>query len=91
MLPNTLLSCNSFDALNDDKWVAAKVESISKTSTSGMQVEEQSFTPVVDKINRIEKDLMEGKCVLIGDDDIPSNLHDIADNLNIKVQGRNKK
>ncbi|GKD78644.1 hypothetical protein Tco_1341265, partial [Tanacetum coccineum] len=62
---------NSFDALNDDKWVAAKVESISKTSTSGMQVEWQSFTLVVDKINRIEKDLMEGKCVLIDDDGKP--------------------
>nr|GEV21380.1 hypothetical protein [Tanacetum cinerariifolium] len=88
---------NSFDALNDDKWDIAEVESISKISTSDMRVKWKSFTPVVDKINRIEKELMEGNVCSNDeydydpyDDDmyegqeIPGNLHDIADNLNIK-------
>ncbi|GJV33490.1 hypothetical protein Tco_1393890 [Tanacetum coccineum] len=62
------------------QWVTADVESISKASTSGMQMEGQSSTHVVDKINRIEKYLMEGKCVLMDDDGKPlEKLDSLAD------------
>ncbi|GJS51427.1 (E)-beta-ocimene synthase, chloroplastic-like protein [Tanacetum coccineum] len=62
---------NSFDALNDDNLVTMEVESVSKDFKSGMNVEGKSSTPIVDKNNRIEKHLMEGKCVLMGDDGKP--------------------
>nr|GEY89325.1 Myc-type, basic helix-loop-helix (bHLH) domain-containing protein [Tanacetum cinerariifolium] len=80
--PTGFLS-NSFDA-----FLCRALESVSKASTSGMQVKGKSSTPVVDKINRIEKQLTGGKCVLVGDDghEITENLHDIADILNIKVR-----
>nr|GEW83971.1 hypothetical protein [Tanacetum cinerariifolium] len=58
---------NLFDALNDDNLVIMEVESVSKAFTSGMHVEGQNFTLVIDKINRIEKHLIEGKCVLVDD------------------------
>nr|GEW01626.1 putative reverse transcriptase domain-containing protein [Tanacetum cinerariifolium] len=62
---------NSFDALNDDNFVTVEVELVSKASTSGMYVEGQNSTHVVDKINRIEKHLMDRKCVLLDDDGKP--------------------
>nr|GEZ43098.1 zinc finger, CCHC-type [Tanacetum cinerariifolium] len=67
----TVSLSNSFDALNDDNTVTMKEESVSKASTSGMYVEGQNSTPVVDKINLIEKHLMEGKCVLVDVDGKP--------------------
>ncbi|GJV95270.1 hypothetical protein Tco_1546847 [Tanacetum coccineum] len=134
---HTVSVSNWFDALNDDNLVTEEAKSVSKDSTSVIHVVGQSSTPIVDKINRIEKHLMGGKCVLVGDDskplekvdsmvdhdnddeslleqwnesyenadydydpydndmyegqDIPDNLHAIADKLNIKVRGRNKK
>nr|GEY03955.1 zinc finger, CCHC-type [Tanacetum cinerariifolium] len=71
-LDQTRTRCNnSFDALNDDNLVTMEVESVSKASTSGMYVEGQNSTPVVDKINRIEKHLKEEKCVLVDVDGKP--------------------
>ncbi|GJW97320.1 geraniol 8-hydroxylase-like protein [Tanacetum coccineum] len=53
------------------KNVSTSVESISKASTSGMHVEGKSSTHIVDKINRIDKHLMDGKCMLVDEDGKP--------------------
>nr|GEX12105.1 putative EF-hand domain pair, reverse transcriptase, RNA-dependent DNA polymerase [Tanacetum cinerariifolium] len=75
----TVSLSNSFDALNDDKWVITEVKLVSKDFTPRIQVEGQSYTPV-DKINRIELDLMKGKCVLVSDDGKPlKNVDSLAD------------
>nr|GEX91832.1 hypothetical protein [Tanacetum cinerariifolium] len=61
---------NSFKALNDDDPVTVKVESGTKASTFGMQVEGNSSTPLVENIHRF-KQLMDGKCVLVDEDGKP--------------------
>ncbi|GJR32996.1 reverse transcriptase domain-containing protein [Tanacetum coccineum] len=47
------------------------VASGSMATTSGTQEEEQSTTPIVDKINILEKQILEGKLVLVDDDGKP--------------------
>ncbi|GJZ67881.1 hypothetical protein Tco_0631121, partial [Tanacetum coccineum] len=66
----TVSLSNSFDALNDDSSVPREVELGSKASTS-MHMEGLTYTPIVEKISRIEKHLIEGKCVLVDDDGKP--------------------
>nr|GEX41571.1 hypothetical protein [Tanacetum cinerariifolium] len=51
--------------------IGKKNVSTSKASTSGMHVEGKNSTLVIDKINRIEKHLMERKRVLLDDDGKP--------------------
>ncbi|GKC87385.1 hypothetical protein Tco_1148034 [Tanacetum coccineum] len=62
---------NSFEALNVDDPVTMEVESGNKASTSGVQEEENSSTPLVEKIHRFEKQLLEGTCMLVDEDGKP--------------------
>ncbi|GKB26115.1 hypothetical protein Tco_0865516 [Tanacetum coccineum] len=66
----TFFFSNSFEALNVKNSVSEEVEMGNKASTSGMQEEGQSSTPLVEKINMFEKQL-EGGCVLRDDDGKP--------------------
>ncbi|GJW45598.1 hypothetical protein Tco_0077244 [Tanacetum coccineum] len=59
--------------------ITVELESGSKASTSGMQVEGKSSTPLVVKINRIEKQLMKGNCVLVDDEGKPLKKVDSLD------------
>ncbi|GKF93233.1 hypothetical protein Tco_0279952, partial [Tanacetum coccineum] len=59
---------NSFEALNDDDSVIVEVKSGNKSSTSGVQEEGNSSTPLVEKIHRFEQQLLDGKCVLVDED-----------------------
>ncbi|GKC22238.1 zinc knuckle CX2CX4HX4C containing protein [Tanacetum coccineum] len=51
--------------------VSEEVKTGNKVSTSSVQEEGQSSTPLVEKINMFEKHLLEGECVLVNDDDKP--------------------
>ncbi|GKB72893.1 hypothetical protein Tco_0934305 [Tanacetum coccineum] len=62
---------NSFEALNIDNSFNDKVAPGSKATTSGMQEEGQSSTPIVEKINVLEKQIQECKLVLVNDDEKP--------------------
>ncbi|GJW87988.1 RNA-directed DNA polymerase, eukaryota [Tanacetum coccineum] len=59
---------NSFEALNVDDPVTVEVESGNKASTSDVQEEGNSSTPLVEKIHRFEQQLLDGKCVLVDED-----------------------
>ncbi|GKB60954.1 putative RNA-directed DNA polymerase, partial [Tanacetum coccineum] len=65
------LLSNSFEALNVDDSVTVEVESGNKASTSCVQEGENSSTPLVEKIHRFEKQLLEGTCVLMDEDGKP--------------------
>nr|GEW22221.1 hypothetical protein [Tanacetum cinerariifolium] len=56
---------NLFEALIVYNPVIKEIETINKASTSDVQEEGKSSTPIVEKINIFEKHLLEGKCVLI--------------------------
>ncbi|GJR07168.1 hypothetical protein Tco_0530152, partial [Tanacetum coccineum] len=56
---------NSFEALNVDNTVTEEVDSRNKAFKSGVQEEGQSSTPLVEKINMFEQQLLEGKYVLV--------------------------
>ncbi|GJY27378.1 retrovirus-related pol polyprotein from transposon TNT 1-94 [Tanacetum coccineum] len=58
---------NSFKVLNVDDPANVEVESSNKASTSSVQEEGQSATPLVEKINMFEKHILEGPCVLVDD------------------------
>ncbi|GJT95692.1 retrovirus-related pol polyprotein from transposon TNT 1-94 [Tanacetum coccineum] len=53
----------------------------SKEAISGTQEERQSATPIVDKINVLEKQILEGKLVLVDDDRKPPKKVDYLNNL----------
>ncbi|GJY06895.1 hypothetical protein Tco_0373949 [Tanacetum coccineum] len=72
---------NSFEALNVGNSVSEEVETGNKASTSGVQEEGQSSTPLVEKINMFEKQLLEGKCVLVDDDGKPLKKEDSEDKI----------
>ncbi|GKE75781.1 hypothetical protein Tco_1537822, partial [Tanacetum coccineum] len=59
---------NSFEALNVENSVSEEVETSNKASTSSVQEEGQSSTPLVEKMNMFEKQLLEGNCVLVDND-----------------------
>nr|GEV89130.1 hypothetical protein [Tanacetum cinerariifolium] len=61
----------SFEALNVVNLVIEQVEIGNKASTSGVQEEGKRSTPLVEKINIIEKHLLKRKCVLVDDDGKP--------------------
>ncbi|GJW20569.1 zinc finger, CCHC-type containing protein [Tanacetum coccineum] len=67
----TFFLSNSFEALNVENSISEEVEMGNKASTSGVQEEGQSSTPLVKKINMFEKQLLEGNCVLVDDDGKP--------------------
>ncbi|GJR63469.1 hypothetical protein Tco_1505631 [Tanacetum coccineum] len=52
----------------------------SKATTSATKEEGQSSTPIVDKINVLEKHILEGKLVLVDDDGKPLENVDCPDN-----------
>ncbi|GJR76711.1 hypothetical protein Tco_0089076 [Tanacetum coccineum] len=56
----------------------------SMATTSGMHEKGQSSTPIVDKINVLEKQIMEGKLVLVDDDGNPLEKVDYPANLGIE-------
>ncbi|GKB29324.1 hypothetical protein Tco_0868725, partial [Tanacetum coccineum] len=70
---------NLFGALNIDNTVIEEVDSGNKASMAGLQTKGNSFNPVVDKINMIEPQPMEGKCVLVDDDGKPLKKVDYSD------------
>ncbi|GKC56168.1 hypothetical protein Tco_1083766 [Tanacetum coccineum] len=57
---------NSFVALNVENSVSEEVKTGNKASTSSVQEEGKSSTPL-EKINMFEKHLLEGECVLVDD------------------------
>nr|GEW80602.1 hypothetical protein [Tanacetum cinerariifolium] len=59
---------NSFKALNVENSVSEEVERGNKASTSSVQEEGKNSTPLVEKINMFEKQLLEGECVLVDND-----------------------
>ncbi|GJX90861.1 primary amine oxidase-like protein [Tanacetum coccineum] len=61
----------SFGALNVENLIIEKVETSNKATTSGMQEEGQSSTPLVERINVFEKQILECKLVLVDDDETP--------------------
>ncbi|GJZ07454.1 hypothetical protein Tco_0541247 [Tanacetum coccineum] len=62
---------NSFEAINVDNTSAEEVYSGGNTSMSGVQEEEQSSTPLVEKNNMFEQQLLTGKRVLLDDEGKP--------------------
>nr|GFA81612.1 hypothetical protein [Tanacetum cinerariifolium] len=62
---------NSFEALNVDILITKEVATGSKATTLAMHVEGQSSTPTVEKIDVLEKQILEGKLVLVDDDEKP--------------------
>ncbi|GKB23311.1 zinc knuckle CX2CX4HX4C containing protein [Tanacetum coccineum] len=71
---------NSFEALNVDTSVSEEVEAGNKASTSSVQEVRQSFTPIVEKINMSEKQLLEKECMLVDDDGKPLKKVDYSGN-----------
>ncbi|GKC52558.1 hypothetical protein Tco_1075303 [Tanacetum coccineum] len=72
---------NLFEALNDENHIIEEVTKGSKATTSGTQEEGHSSTPIVDKINVLEKHIPESKLVLVDDDGKPLEKVDYLDNL----------
>ncbi|GKC11226.1 hypothetical protein Tco_1008008, partial [Tanacetum coccineum] len=62
---------NSFEVLNVDSSIIEEVATGSKVTTSGTQEEGQCTVHLVEKINVIEKQILEGKLVLVDDDGKP--------------------
>nr|GFA57225.1 hypothetical protein [Tanacetum cinerariifolium] len=62
---------NSFEALNVDILITKEVATGSKATTLAMHGEGQSSTPMVEKIDVLEKQILEGKLVLVDDDEKP--------------------
>ncbi|GKB40364.1 RNA-directed DNA polymerase, eukaryota, partial [Tanacetum coccineum] len=56
---------NTFEVLNADNSVAEDVDSGDRIVMSSVQEERQSSTPFVEKINLVEQQLLERKCVLL--------------------------
>ncbi|GKF33207.1 hypothetical protein Tco_0106407 [Tanacetum coccineum] len=59
---------NSFETLNIENLASEDLETGNKASTSGVQEEGKRSTPLIEKINMFEKQLLEGECVLVDDD-----------------------
>nr|GEZ45106.1 zinc knuckle CX2CX4HX4C [Tanacetum cinerariifolium] len=57
--------CNSFKDLNVDNTVTKEVDSENKDFMYGVQEEGQSSTPLVEKFNMFDQELLEGNCVLV--------------------------
>ncbi|GJY29099.1 hypothetical protein Tco_0404866 [Tanacetum coccineum] len=78
---------NSFEALNVENSVSEEVETGNKASTSSVQKEGQRCTPLVEKNNMFEKQLLEGECMPVNDDGKPlknvdySGVHDSEDEI----------
>ncbi|GJX65322.1 hypothetical protein Tco_0299665 [Tanacetum coccineum] len=53
----------------------------SKATTSGTQEEGQSFTPIVNKISVLKKQILDGKLMFVNDDRKPLEKVDYMDNL----------
>ncbi|GJW45599.1 zinc knuckle CX2CX4HX4C containing protein [Tanacetum coccineum] len=62
---------NSFEDLNVDNMVTEEVDSGDKAFMSSVQEEGKSSTPLVEKINMFEQQLLERKWVLVDDEDKP--------------------
>ncbi|GKB90755.1 hypothetical protein Tco_0963027, partial [Tanacetum coccineum] len=62
---------NSFEVLNVDYSIIEEVAMGSKVNTSSTQEEGQCFAPLVERINVIEKQILDGKLVLVDDDGKP--------------------
>ncbi|GJX45232.1 hypothetical protein Tco_0261908, partial [Tanacetum coccineum] len=72
---------NSVEVLNFDDPTNVEVESGNKASTSSVQEKGQSATPLVEKINMFENQILEGTCVLV-DDGKPLKKVDYLDDHN---------
>ncbi|GJZ20884.1 hypothetical protein Tco_0557923 [Tanacetum coccineum] len=58
---------NSFEALNVDDPIIEEVKMSSKVTTTGTQEEGQCSVPLVERINILEKQILESKLVLVDD------------------------
>ncbi|GKD09719.1 RNA-directed DNA polymerase, eukaryota, reverse transcriptase zinc-binding domain protein [Tanacetum coccineum] len=75
---DTFSFSNSFEDLNFDNLAIKEVDLGNKASTSGVQKEGQSSTPLVEKIKKFEQLMLEGKCVLVDDDGNPLEMVDYS-------------
>ncbi|GJT82157.1 hypothetical protein Tco_1056499 [Tanacetum coccineum] len=73
---------NSFETLNVDDPVTVEVESGNNASTSDVQEEGISSTPLVEKIHRFEQQLLDGECVLVDEDGKPVKKVDYSGDQN---------
>ncbi|GJQ93722.1 ribonuclease H-like domain-containing protein [Tanacetum coccineum] len=71
----------SFEAMNVDDPIIMEVESGNKASMSSAQEEGNSSTPLIEKIHRFEKQLLEGKCVLVDEDGKSLEMDDYSGDL----------
>ncbi|GJZ30283.1 zinc knuckle CX2CX4HX4C containing protein [Tanacetum coccineum] len=85
-MPNVLTSgngtfslSNSLQVLNVNDLANVEVELGNKASTSSVKGEGQSATPLVEKINMLEKHIIKGTCVLVDDDGKPVKKVDYVD------------
>nr|GEW23202.1 zinc knuckle CX2CX4HX4C [Tanacetum cinerariifolium] len=62
---------NLFETLNIENLVIEELATLNKATTFGTQEERQSTTPLAEKINVHEKQILEGKIVLLDDDGKP--------------------
>nr|GEZ65607.1 hypothetical protein [Tanacetum cinerariifolium] len=62
---------SSFEVINVDNPITEVVDLGNKASMSGVQEEVQSSTPLVEKINMFEQQLLDGECVLVDDEGKP--------------------
>ncbi|GKC07554.1 hypothetical protein Tco_0999164 [Tanacetum coccineum] len=71
---------NSFETLNVDDPIIEEVATGSKVTTTGTQEDGQCSIPLVEMINVLEKHILEGKLVLVDDDEKPLEKVDYLDN-----------
>ncbi|GJZ40424.1 hypothetical protein Tco_0586987 [Tanacetum coccineum] len=64
-------SFSLFEALNVENSVSEEVETGNKGFISGVEEEGQNFTPLVEKINMFEIQMLDRECVLVDDDNEP--------------------
>ncbi|GJR88596.1 hypothetical protein Tco_0212607 [Tanacetum coccineum] len=73
---------NSFDVLNVDSLITKEVATGSKGTTSNTKKEGYRFVLLIEMINVIEKHILEGKLVLVDDDEKQLQKVDYSTNSN---------
>ncbi|GKA18586.1 hypothetical protein Tco_0698501 [Tanacetum coccineum] len=88
--------------LTEDRCGLDSITNSSGSSFWNVETSNTSTTPIVDKIGKLEKQIIDGEVNLVDDNDsydddmyegqdIPDKIQDICDNLDIRVRGRRKK
>ncbi|GJR41340.1 hypothetical protein Tco_1217024 [Tanacetum coccineum] len=68
---NLVSLSNSFEALNVENPVIKEVATVSKATTYGIHEKGQNSTFIIDKIDNLEKQILEVKLVFVDDDEKP--------------------